>query len=67
LEDCAQVLNVPAEVIEKEVQRTMRMSFAEWVSSQRKRQVKTSRDLAKKGNANARAWLQQRNLLKDDE
>jgi methylphosphotriester-DNA--protein-cysteine methyltransferase len=66
LEDCAQALNVSAEVIEKGVQRTLRMSFAEWARILRKRQVKIARKAAKQGNSSARAWLKERNLLKEN-
>lgn len=68
LEGCAEILEVSPEVIEKEVQGTLQMSFAEWVSIVEKRiKRKVILAEARKGDQRVRDWLKRHNLLKDDE
>lgn len=68
--DCAKVLQVPAETIEKEIRRTERMSFAEYSrkagESLKPVLLEKIREAARKGDPGARAWLRSHNLLKDD-
>ena len=71
LEDCAEILRVSPEVIEGDFENTFGMSFAEHSKeveeNVKRRELATIRDAARQGDARARAWLKERNLLKDGE